>query len=83
MISQMRAVSAARTAACADKIILFVIDTYFSPNRSVRELRELIKIGEGIDPLKEITQAAREELESSSSDRRTHELGEESRTVEL
>jgi hypothetical protein len=62
MISQMRVVSAARTVACADKIILFIIDTYFSPNRSVRELRELIKIGEGIDPLKEFSEAAREEL---------------------
>jgi hypothetical protein len=35
---------------------------YFSPNRSVRELRELIKIGEGIDPLKEFSEAAREEM---------------------
>ena len=62
MISQMRVVSAPRTVACADKIILSIIDTYFSPNRSVRELRELIKVGQGIDPLKEFSEAAREEL---------------------
>jgi hypothetical protein len=62
MISQMRVVSAPVTVACADKIILFIIDTYFSPNRSVRDLRELIRSGEGIDPLKEFSEAAREEL---------------------
>ena len=62
MISQMRVVSEPRTIACADKIILTIIDTYFSPNRSVRELRDLIKIGDGIDPLKEFSAAAREEV---------------------
>jgi hypothetical protein len=62
MISQMRVVSAPRTVACADKIILTIIDTYFSPNRSVRELRDLIKLGDGIDPLKKLSEAAREEM---------------------
>ena len=62
MISQMRVVSAPRTVACADKIILTVIDTYFSPNRSVRELRDLLKVGDSIDPLKEFSEAAREEM---------------------
>jgi len=55
-------VSAPRTVASADKIILTLIDTYFSPSRSVRELRDLIKVGEGIDPLKEFSEAAREEV---------------------
>jgi hypothetical protein len=62
MISQVRVVSAPCTVACADKIILTVIDTYFCPNRSVRELRDLIKVGDGIDPLKDFSEAAREEM---------------------
>lgn len=62
MISQMRVVSAPRTVACADKIMLTIIDTYFSPNRSLRELRDLIKGGSGMDPLAEFSQAAREEM---------------------
>lgn len=62
MISQMRVVSAPWVVACADKIILTIIDTYFSPNRSVRELRDLIKVGDGIDPLKDFSEAAREEM---------------------
>jgi len=62
MISRMRVVSAPRTVACADKIMLTIIDTFFSPNQSVRELRDLIKAGAGIDPLKNFSEAAREEV---------------------
>jgi hypothetical protein len=62
MISRMRVLSTPRTVTCADKIMLAIIDTYFSPNHSVRELRDLIKSGAGIDPLKEFSEAAREEV---------------------
>jgi hypothetical protein len=63
MISQMRVVSAPRTIASADKIMLTIIDTYFSPNHSVRELGDLIKDGAAnIDPLREFSEAAREEV---------------------
>jgi hypothetical protein len=62
MISRMRVLSGPHTVACADKIMLTIIDTYFSPNKSVRELRDLIKAGAGIDPLKNFREAAREEL---------------------
>jgi hypothetical protein len=62
MISQMRVVSAPRTIECADKIMLTIIDTYFSPNCSVRELRDRIKVGNGMDPLAEFSRAAREEM---------------------
>jgi hypothetical protein len=62
MISRMRVLSEPRTVACADKIIRTTIDTYFSPNRSVRELTDLIKVGSGIDPLREFSEAARDEI---------------------
>lgn len=63
MISRMRVLSRPRTIATADKVMLAIIDTYFSPNRSVRELRDLIKAGgSGIDPLKDFSEAAREEV---------------------
>jgi hypothetical protein len=64
MVSRMRVLSTPRTTACADKIMLIIIDTYFSPNKSTRELRDLFKAGAGagIDPLKEFSEAAREEL---------------------
>lgn len=63
LISRMRVVSSPRTVACADKIMLSILDTYYLPNQSVTELRDLIKAGAvGIDPLREFSEAAREEL---------------------
>jgi hypothetical protein len=62
MISRMRVLSRPRTVVCADKIMLAIIDTYFSPNRSVRELRDMMKAGTGIDPLKDFSEDAREEV---------------------
>ena len=62
MISRMRVLAAPRTVASADKVMLTIIDAYFAPNHSVRELRDLMKSGAGIDPLKDFSDAAREEV---------------------
>jgi len=62
MISRMRVLSAPGTVATADKVMLSIIDAYFAPNRSIRELRDLIKSGAQIDLLKEFGEAAREEV---------------------
>jgi hypothetical protein len=62
MISRMRIVSAPRTVECADRLVLTIIETYFAPNRSIRELGDLIKAGAGIDPLKEFSETARQEV---------------------
>jgi hypothetical protein len=59
MISRTRIVSSPRIE-CADKIMLTIVDTYFSANRSVRELRDLVRVGSGIDPLRDFS--AREEM---------------------
>ena len=64
MISRMRVLSSARTVACAQKVVEATVDTYFAPNKTVHELREVIKRGDGIDPLKEFSEAAREELQT-------------------
>jgi hypothetical protein len=69
MVSRMRVLSTPRTVECANAIMLTIIDTYFSPNKSVRELRELIKVG-SIDPLKDFSEAAREEVGLFDSGRR-------------
>ena len=62
MISRMRVLSAPRTVESADKVMLAIIDAYFAPNRSLRELRDWIKTGVGIDPLKDFSEAARKEV---------------------
>jgi hypothetical protein len=67
MISRMRVLSTARTVACAQKVVEATVDTYFAPNKTVRELRELIRSGGGIDPLKDFSEAAREELQAFTS----------------
>ncbi|MBV9248274.1 MAG: hypothetical protein JO227_03365 [Acetobacteraceae bacterium] len=61
MISRMRALSSPRIVACAEQVLLETTSAYFEPNRTVPELRELIKSGTGIDPLKDFAEAVREE----------------------
>ena len=64
MISRMRVISSARTVECAEKIMHQTIATYFAPNKTIRELNELIMNGVGMDPLKEFGEIAREELQA-------------------
>lgn len=64
MISRMRMLCSPQLVECADKIMSFTLDTFFAPNKTVRELHEMVKKGTGIDPLKEFSVAAREELRS-------------------
>jgi len=67
MISRMRLMSLPRTVACAEKVMDTTLATYFAPNKTIRELHELTKSGVGIDPLKEFSEAAREELGTFTS----------------
>lgn len=64
MISRMRIISSAHTVECADRIMHITMQTYRSPNMTVAELEELMKSGAALDPLKEFSEAAREELRS-------------------
>jgi uncharacterized protein Yka (UPF0111/DUF47 family) len=67
MVSRMRVLCSQETIDCADKIMRTTIDTYFAPNKTVRELNDMVKSGTAIDPLKEFSEAAREELEAFES----------------
>jgi len=62
MISQMRISCSPKTAASAEKVMLQTLETYFAPNRTTSELRDLMKSGRQIDPLVEFIGVAREEL---------------------
>lgn len=61
MISRMRALSSPRIAARAEQVLLETTGAYFQPNRTVADLRELIRSGTGVDPLKDFAEAVREE----------------------
>jgi hypothetical protein len=64
MISRMRTMSQPRTITCADTVMRVTIETYFAPNKTLRELNELIKMNTAMDPLKDFSEAAREELQA-------------------
>jgi len=67
MISRMRLMSLPRTIASAEKIMDTTLTTYFAPNKTIRELHDLTKSGVEIDPLKDFSEVAREELEAFTS----------------
>ena len=62
MISRMRILSSPTIVACADKIMRTMIDTYFAPNKTTRELLELVESGSAFNPLKDFSEMARDEL---------------------
>jgi hypothetical protein len=62
MISRMRAHSSPRVVACADEIMRVTIDTFKSPNKTASRFDELVKSDAGFEPLKNFSEAAREEL---------------------
>lgn len=63
MVSLMRVLCTPRTVQSADKIMQTTIETFFAPNKTVRELDEIMKHGDsGIGPLREFAEAARAEL---------------------
>ena len=62
MVSRMRVNAMPRSVVCADKVMDSIIETYFAPNRTVADLRQIVKSGGGVDPLKDFSEAAREEL---------------------
>jgi hypothetical protein len=66
LVSRMRVLSSPRVIACAEKIARTAVDTYSAPNKTLDELHELIKSG-AIDPLKDFSEAAREDLRTFSS----------------
>ncbi|MGO8920082.1 MAG: hypothetical protein ACLQJR_29635 [Stellaceae bacterium] len=64
MVSRMRVLCAPETVACADKVLRMTIDTYLGPNRTIPEMRELMASGAAVDPLREFSEVAREEMEN-------------------
>ena len=62
MISRMRVLSNPHTVTRAEKVVQSIVDTYFSSNHTVQELRDLLNAGVGIDPLREFSEAARQEV---------------------
>ena len=45
MVSRMRVLGMPKSAACADTVMRSILDTYYSPNRTVADISELVKSG--------------------------------------
>jgi hypothetical protein len=62
MVSRMRVLNLPRSVVCAENVMRTILDTYSAPNWTIGDLRELVKQGGAVDPLKDFAEAAREEL---------------------
>jgi hypothetical protein len=62
MVNRMRALGMSRSTACADDVMVSIIETYSAPNRTVVDLKELVKSGGSVDHLKDFSEAARQEM---------------------
>ena len=61
MISRMRVRSSPRVIRHAEKVALNIVNTYLGPNRTFRDLHQMLE-REQIDPLGDFSAACREEL---------------------
>ena len=64
MMNRMRVLCSQDICRCADRVLRLIVDTYFSPNKTIDELHELMKAEHAIDPLKDFSEAARHELKA-------------------
>ena len=62
MISRMRTMSSPEIVGSAERLLLETTKAYYEPNKTVPELRELIKSNKEVDPLKDFAEAVREEF---------------------
>ena len=61
MISRMRVRSSPRIVENADRVVQTIVETYLSPNKTLRELHEMLG-SDALDPLRGFSEACREEL---------------------
>jgi hypothetical protein len=74
MVSRMRVRSSPRIVENAEKVARTIADTYFAPNKSLRELHDMLD-SERMDPLRGFSEACREELRPLRAGARVPGLG--------
>ncbi len=67
MVSRMRALAMLRSVANVEKLMLAIIDTYFQLNKTIRDLHKMMKTRGAVDPLREFSEAMRDELTALKS----------------
>jgi hypothetical protein len=61
LTSRMRVLSSPAVIGKAEEVVRMIVDTYFAPNKTLPELRELME-SHTIDPLRAFSEQCREEL---------------------
>ena len=61
LVSRMRVLSSSRVVEAADKAVRMIIETYLAPNRSFRDVREILD-NEAMNPLRDFSDACRADL---------------------
>jgi hypothetical protein len=69
LLSRMRVLCQPETVAAGEKVMSLIVDTFQAPNKSFKQLHEMVKSGDAIDPLKDFSMAARQEIEIAHSTR--------------
>ncbi len=62
LISRMRVLSSLPIIEHADRVVRTIIDTYLGPKMTLREVSERLKNSAFVDPLRDFSEACREEL---------------------
>jgi hypothetical protein len=62
LASQMRVLSSPRIIESADHVIRVIIETYLAPNKTFHDVRDILD-NEAMNPLREFSNACREELQ--------------------
>jgi len=66
LVSRMRVRSSPRIIEGADRVVRLIIETYLAPNKTFRDVPEILD-NEALDPLREFSNACREELRKLGS----------------
>ncbi len=61
LVSRMRVLSSPKIVESADKVMRLIIETYLGPNKTFRDLKEILD-NDTMDPLRDFSNACREEL---------------------
>ena len=66
LVSRMRVFSSAAVVASADRVVRTIIEAYLAPNRTFRDLTEVID-NDTMNPLRDFSNACRDELRAHGS----------------
>jgi hypothetical protein len=61
LVSRMRVLSSPQVVEQADKVVRVIIETYLAPNRTFRDVTEVLD-NEAMNPLRDFSNACRDEL---------------------